>query len=176
MIEVAWRRFLVAAMACHATAFLLQSPSLALPHSSCRPHSPWARGFRVVSPGPDRRGRPSSVPVAPDAAAAEVPSSAALGAAGATVNLLAALPPPKLPGHPLALLVGSQFVLFLGVGAVIPVLPLYGQAIGLSAAANGVVVAAPAMALLLGARPSGALADKVGRTGAQHTILSPRTS
>ena len=45
---------------------------------------------------------------------------------------------------PFSLLLLSQFILFLGVGAVIPTVPLYGQSIGLSAASNGVVISAPA--------------------------------
>lgn len=54
----------------------------------------------------------------------------------------------------------AQFVLFVGVGAVIPVIPLYGKSLGLSGAANGVVISAPALALLLGAQPAGRYADK----------------
>ena len=57
----------------------------------------------------------------------------------------------------------AQFVLFLGVGAVIPTLPLYGKEIGLSSAANGVVISAPAIMLLLLAKPAGMLADQKGR-------------
>ncbi|KAL7464629.1 hypothetical protein ACHAXS_004964, partial [Conticribra weissflogii] len=48
----------------------------------------------------------------------------------------------------------------LGVGAVIPTLPIYGQSIGLSSTANGVVIAAPALSLLLLGRLSGRLADR----------------
>ena len=58
------------------------------------------------------------------------------------------------------LLLSAQFVLFVGVGAVIPTLPLYGKAIGLSGAANGIVISAPAIALLLGARSAGEFADQ----------------
>ena len=58
-----------------------------------------------------------------------------------------------------SLLVVSQFVLFLGVGAVIPTIPLYSQAIGLSSSVNGVVISAPALALLLVSRVSGEFAD-----------------
>jgi predicted MFS family arabinose efflux permease len=61
--------------------------------------------------------------------------------------------------QPLGLLLAAQFVLFVGVGAVIPTLPLYGKSIGLSSAVNGIVISAPAVALLLGARPAGAFAD-----------------
>lgn len=57
------------------------------------------------------------------------------------------------------LLLASQFILFLGVGAVIPVIPLYSQSIGLSSASNGVVVSAPAVALLLCSRNSAQIAD-----------------
>lgn len=60
---------------------------------------------------------------------------------------------------PLALLFLSQFILFVGVGAVIPAIPLYGQEIGLSQAANGFVISAPAVALLLGAKFAGNYAD-----------------
>ena len=52
----------------------------------------------------------------------------------------------------LATLIAAQVVLFVGVGAVIPVVAIYGrETLGLSAAASGVVVSAPALALLLGA-------------------------
>jgi len=51
------------------------------------------------------------------------------------------VPPEVL--QPFSLLLLSQFILFLGVGAVIPTIPLYGQSIGLSAASNGVVISAP---------------------------------
>lgn len=60
---------------------------------------------------------------------------------------------------PLTLLLLSQLVLFIGVGAVIPTIPLYGKEIGLSASANGVVISAPAVALLLLANISGQYAD-----------------
>ena len=61
---------------------------------------------------------------------------------------------------PLGLLLAAQFVLFVGVGAVIPTLPLYGKAIGLSSAVNGIVISAPAVALLVGARAAGEYADR----------------
>ena len=67
--------------------------------------------------------------------------------------------------QPFALLLLSQFILFVGVGAVIPTIPLYGQSIGLSSAANGVVISAPAVALLLISRIAGEYSDK-GRKGA----------
>ena len=62
--------------------------------------------------------------------------------------------------QPFALLLLSQFILFVGVGAVIPTIPLYGQSIGLSSAANGVVISAPAVALLLISRVAGEYSDK----------------
>ena len=55
----------------------------------------------------------------------------------------------------MGVLLAAQFVLFVGVGAVIPTLPLYGKAIGLSSAVNGIVISAPAVALLIGARAAG---------------------
>jgi MFS family permease len=60
---------------------------------------------------------------------------------------------------PLSLLLVSQFLLFIGVGAVIPSIPLYGKEIGLSSSLNGVVISAPAVALLLGAKFGGNFAD-----------------
>lgn len=60
---------------------------------------------------------------------------------------------------PLALLLFSQFVLFVGVGAIVPAIPLYGQSIGLSQASNGIVISAPAVALLIGAKFGGNFAD-----------------
>ena len=60
---------------------------------------------------------------------------------------------------PFTLLIASQFLLFIGVGAVIPSIPLYGKEIGLSGAANGIVISAPAVALFLMANWSGRRAD-----------------
>ena len=60
---------------------------------------------------------------------------------------------------PLTLLLLSQLILFVGVGAVIPTIPLYGKEIGLSASANGIVISAPAVALLLLANFAGRYAD-----------------
>ena len=60
---------------------------------------------------------------------------------------------------PLAILLLAQFILFIGVGAVIPSIPLYGKEIGLSGAANGIVISAPAVAMLLGAKWGGNFAD-----------------
>ena len=73
------------------------------------------------------------------------------------------IPPDVL--QPFSLLILSQFILFLGVGAVIPAIPLYGQSIGLSSASNGIVISTPAVALLLVSRFSGVFADK-GRKAA----------
>ena len=60
----------------------------------------------------------------------------------------------------LGLLLFSQFLLFIGVGAVIPSIPLYGKELGFSGAANGIVISAPAVALLLLAKFGGNFADK----------------
>jgi len=73
------------------------------------------------------------------------------------------IPPEVL--KPFSLLILSQFILFLGVGAVIPAIPLYGQSIGLSSASNGIVISTPAVALLLVSRFAGVFADK-GRKAA----------
>ena len=67
---------------------------------------------------------------------------------------------PNSTAKPLSLLLVAQFILFIGVGAVIPTIPLYGKAIGLSSAMNGLVISAPALALLILAKPSGEYADK----------------
>ena len=56
-------------------------------------------------------------------------------------------------------LMTAQLALSTGVGAVIPVMPLYANAIGLSNAVSGTVIAAPALALLLAARTAGGWAD-----------------
>ena len=68
---------------------------------------------------------------------------------------------PSETAKSLSLLLFSQFVLFIGVGAVIPSIPLYGKEIGLSSAANGIVISAPALALLLLAKSAGQYADKL---------------
>ena len=60
---------------------------------------------------------------------------------------------------PLLLLLASQFLLFIGVGAVIPSIPLYGKELGFSSAANGIVISAPAVALLVLSKFSGNWAD-----------------
>ena len=67
---------------------------------------------------------------------------------------------PKETAKPLAWLLFAQFILFIGVGAVIPSIPLYGKEIGLSSAANGIVISAPALALLFLAKPAGQYADR----------------
>lgn len=55
----------------------------------------------------------------------------------------------------------AQFILFVGVGAVIPVMPIYGKEVfGLSSAANGAIIGAPAIALVVLARPAGGFADQ----------------
>jgi len=68
--------------------------------------------------------------------------------------------PRESVANPLFLLLTAQFMLFIGVGAIIPSLPLYSKAIGLSSAANGIVLSAPAVALLIGAGPAGRFADR----------------
>mmetsp|Transcript_6239 Transcript_6239/g.15436 ORF Transcript_6239/g.15436 Transcript_6239/m.15436 type:complete len:550 (-) Transcript_6239:75-1724(-) len=73
-------------------------------------------------------------------------------------NERSSTPSTDVPGV-FALLLISQFLLFIGVGAVIPCIPLYGKEIGLSGAANGLVISAPAVALFLGANWSGRRAD-----------------
>jgi MFS family permease len=64
---------------------------------------------------------------------------------------------------PLAGLLLSQFILFVGVGVLLPALPLYAQSIGLSQSANGLVISAPALAMLILNVPTGQMADKYGR-------------
>ena len=71
--------------------------------------------------------------------------------------------PKRDVGEPLAILLASQFVLFIGVGALLPALPLYAQNIGLSGSANGIVLSAPALAMLLLNLPAGKLVDSWGR-------------
>lgn len=61
---------------------------------------------------------------------------------------------------PLVLLLLSQFILFIGVGAVIPSIPLYGKELGFSSAANGIVISVPSVALLLLSKVGGNFADK----------------
>ena len=45
----------------------------------------------------------------------------------------------------------------------LPALPLYAQSIGLSQSANGLVISAPALAMLILNVPTGQMADKYGR-------------
>jgi len=61
---------------------------------------------------------------------------------------------------PLTLLLISQFLLFIGVGAVIPSIPLYGKELGFSSAANGVVISIPSVALLALSKIGGTFADQ----------------
>ena len=72
---------------------------------------------------------------------------------------------------PLALILFSQFILFIGVGAIIPAIPLYGKSIGLSSAANGVVISAPAVALLIGANAGGKFSDLARRPAMKWGML-----
>ena len=71
--------------------------------------------------------------------------------------------PRKTVAEPFGILLGSQFILFVGVGALLPALPLYAQSIGLSGSANGVVLSAPALAMLVLNLPAGKLVDSWGR-------------
>ena len=79
---------------------------------------------------------------------------------------------PRDVANPLVVLLLAQLVLFVGVGAVIPVIPIYGKSFGLSSAVNGAVIGAPAIALLLLARPSGGFADRAGRLPAMKIGMS----
>ena len=76
---------------------------------------------------------------------------------------IGALGVPDSVGKPLVLLLATQAILFVGVGACLPALPLYGAALGLPASATGVVISTPAVALLLLSRASGGVVDNVGR-------------
>jgi MFS family permease len=62
-----------------------------------------------------------------------------------------------------SLLLASQFPVFVAVGALIPVLPLYGQEFGLSQSAVGLLVSSPSLAKLILNLPFGQLADSLGR-------------
>ena len=62
-----------------------------------------------------------------------------------------------------AILVGSQVMLNLGVAQVVPVLPIMGQQMGLGATGLGVLISAPSAARLALNIPLGRLADTVGR-------------
>jgi len=61
------------------------------------------------------------------------------------------------------LFLAAQFPLFVAVGALIPVLPLYGQEFGLSQSSVGLLVSSPSLAKLVLNLPFGRLADTVGR-------------
>jgi MFS family permease len=73
--------------------------------------------------------------------------------------------------RPFTLLLLSQFILFVGVGAVIPTIPLYGQSIGLSSASNGIVIGAPALALLVANRAAGGYADSRAGGGRKRAMM-----
>ena len=78
--------------------------------------------------------------------------------------------PRESVASPLALLLLSQFILFIGVGAVIPTIPLYGKEIGLSASANGIVISAPAVAASA-QKAFGRPACIIIERAASHTVL-----
>lgn len=58
---------------------------------------------------------------------------------------------------------GGQLLVFLGVGALVPTLPLFSASLGLGQMGTGVVLSAPAAAMLLLGPPMGRLADERGR-------------
>lgn len=61
------------------------------------------------------------------------------------------------------MLLVSQFPVFVAVGALIPVLPLYGEEFGLSQSSVGLLVSSPSLAKLVLNLPFGKLADTLGR-------------
>lgn len=63
----------------------------------------------------------------------------------------------------LQVLLASQFPVFVAVGALIPVLPLYGQEFGLTQSSVGILVSSPSLAKLVLNLPFGRLADTLGR-------------
>lgn len=65
-----------------------------------------------------------------------------------------------------SLLLASQFPVFVAVGALIPVLPLFGQEFGLSQSSVGLLVSSPSLAKLILNLPFGQLADSLGRRDA----------
>lgn len=69
----------------------------------------------------------------------------------------------KVRDRDLQVLLASQFPLFVAVGALIPVLPLYGQEFGLSQSSVGLLVSSPSLAKLVLNLPFGQLADSLGR-------------
>ena len=105
-----------------------------------------------------RRAVPHSV-----AAALHTPRLAPVFACSTREEQIGALGVPDSVGKPLVLLLATQAILFVGVGACLPALPLYGAALGLPASATGVVISTPAVALLLLSRASGGVVDNVGR-------------
>ena len=98
-----------------------------------------------------RRAVPHSV-----AAALHTPRLAPVFACSTREEQIGALGVPDSVGKPLVLLLATQAILFVGVGACLPALPLYGAALGLPASATGVVISTPAVALLLLSRASAA--------------------
>ncbi|KAK3280569.1 hypothetical protein CYMTET_11594 [Cymbomonas tetramitiformis] len=78
---------------------------------------------------------------------------------------------PPETARQVALLLASQFTLFLGVGALLPALPLYGKELGLTGAKIGLVLSVPAFAMTLLNFPAGSLADRVGRKKVMITGL-----
>lgn len=69
---------------------------------------------------------------------------------------------------PLVVFLLGQLFLFTGVGALIPALPLYGKALGLGDTVTGVVISAPALAMLLLNYVAGRSAD----AGRKPSIVS----
>eukprot|EP00808_Paulinella_micropora_P011417 g29100.t1 len=62
-----------------------------------------------------------------------------------------------------AWLIASQFIINLGFGVIIPVLPLFAQSHGMGAFGVGVVLSAPAFSRLITNMPFGKVADQYGR-------------
>ena len=91
------------------------------------------------------------------------------GPGGESSSASGIIPPEVL--RPFTLLLLSQFILFVGVGAVIPTIPLYGQSIGLSSASNGIVIGAPALALLVANRAAGGYADSRAGGGRKRAMM-----
>lgn len=63
----------------------------------------------------------------------------------------------------LQVFLASQFPVFVAVGALIPILPLFGQKFGLSQSSVGLLVSSPSIAKLVLNLPMGRLADTAGR-------------
>ena len=70
----------------------------------------------------------------------------------------------------------AQTLLFVGVGAVIPTVPIYGKSIGLSSSLNGVVISAPAIALTLLAQGTAAYLRSALRETARAGLRMPPTN